>query len=122
MPVAVRPILALDYTMTAVGTTETVPYVVARPLVVIDCHNQCSATGAGSTSQLFRQALGSGGFNAVTAALVMATADALVRAVDLIAAQNIASVTDVLRTTFTSANGGTGRMWVHVTPTAIAGQ
>lgn len=122
MPVAIRPIIVLDYTMPS-AANHGADYVATRPLVVIDHHNQCTVAGANGTSQLLRQALGSGGFNPITAALAMETANALVRTANLITAQNIAQATDVLRLSFVSGAGtGVGRAWVKFTPTAISGQ
>lgn len=123
MPVAIRPTLTLDYTMTTVGVTENVNYTATRPMAVIDVHNACIVADAASTTGVLRQALGAGAFTAVCTALVCAVAGVVTRVtVGYDIAQAVLVATDVLRVTFTATNSTlNARCWVTVTPLAIVG-
>ena len=122
MPVALRPVLVLDYTMTAL-VTENVDYTAVRPFVVIDVHNVCIASDAASTTGPQRQALGAGAFTAICTAVACAVAGAVTRVTaGFVSTQYVVATTDVVRMVFTAANSTlNARAWVSITPTAIAG-
>jgi hypothetical protein len=122
MPVAIRPVLVLDYTMTAL-ITENVDYIATRPVVIIDSHNVCIAADAGSTSGVQRQALGAGGFTPVHTAIVCAVAGAVTRVTaGFVSTQYVVAATDVVRCLFTAVNSTlNARHWATITPTAVAG-
>lgn len=123
MPVALRPVLALDYTMTTAGTTENVDYTAIRPFVVIDHHNVCITADAASTTGPQRQALGAGAFTAICTAVACAVAGAVTRVtVGFVSTQYVVAATDVVRMVFTATNTTlNARAWLKITPTAIAG-
>lgn len=122
MPVTLRPVMALDYTMSAL-VTENVDYTALRPFVVIDSHNVCIAADAGSSSGVQRQALGAGAFTAIHTAITCAVAGAVTRVtVGFVATQYVVAATDVVRCLFTAVNSTlNARHWATITPTAIAG-
>lgn len=123
MPASFKPLMSVYATMTTVGVTENVDLTATRPYVIADYHNVALATSAASTAQLSRQALGAGGFNVVSAALTMDTANALTRAATLVAAQVTVAATDVLRNIFTAGTGAaSGFAVATLVPTAISGQ
>lgn len=123
MPASFKPLMSVYATMTTVGVTENVDLTATRPYVIADYHNVALATSAASTAQLSRQALGTGGFNVVSAALTMDTANALTRAATLVAAQVTVAATDVLRNIFTAGTGAaSGFAVTTLVPTAISGQ
>lgn len=128
MPVSIRPVLKLDYTLAAAlatGVTTNVDYAATRPFVVSDVHNVATANaGVSGTSQILRQALGAGGFNAVSAALAMSASGTLTRAASITAAQMVVAATDVLRCAFVDgggAGGANGRAFAELLPTPITG-
>ena len=92
----------------ATGVTENQDYTVTRACFVADAHVIATATAnVSGTAQLSRQALGSGGFTAISAALTMTTSGALIRAASIAVAQYVCAATDVLRVAFVDG-GGTG--------------
>lgn len=133
MPVSIRPTLVLDYTMTAVGVTENVDYTALRPFAVIANSNVCLVADAGSTTQLQVQALGTGGFNAISNALICAVAGTtfssttalgggLPAANGIVPARYIVNPTDVLRCVFTANNTTlNARHWATILLTPITG-
>lgn len=123
MPAVLRPAFTLDVAPTAAITASptNVDYTATAPLVMVDCHNVATATQGGGTAQFFRQALGSGGFNAMTtAALAMDTTSALTRTTTIVAAQRTVAATDVIRGVFTTVNTN-GNLYGHMVMTPITG-
>lgn len=88
------------------GVTENQDYAVTRACVVADAHALALATVANSTATLSRQALGSGGFTAITGNLAIVTAATITRATTLAIAQYVCAATDVLRVAFVDGGGG----------------
>lgn len=123
MPIKVP--LILDVTLDQAGNGNS-DNVVTRPFSVIDVHNICTATDSGGNATLTvtRQALGAGGFNALSSAMNCFTLNALTRTTVVTVAERTLSPTDVLRSTIASAGGGTanGRVFIHVLANAITGQ
>lgn len=105
------------------GVTENQDYTVTRACFVSDASVLATATVANSTATLSRQALGSGGFTAITASLAMATAAALTRASTLAVAQYICAATDKLRVAFVDggAGGANGRFFTSLVNLPISG-
>jgi hypothetical protein len=123
MPAVLRPVFILDIAPAAAVTVSptNVDFTATAPLVLVDCHNVATATQGGGTAQLFRQALGSGGFSAMTtAALAMDTTSALTRTTTVVAAQRTVSPTDVIRGVFTTVNTN-GNLYGHMVMTPITG-
>jgi len=107
MPASIRPLLVIDYTMTAAGVDQDVDFVATRPLVVIGNSNLCLVADAASTTQLQRQALGAGVFNPISNALACAVAGTLTidsgaNALDV--TQYVVTPTDLLRCVFIATN------------------
>lgn len=115
-----KAVLLLQITPAAAGSGNS-DVVMTRPFVAYDCHNIATVTDGGSTMQVSRQALGSGGFNTVTNAMACAAADALTRTTTMTQAQCTLSTTDVVRVILTTGGAGTcnGLCFLHVYPTAL---
>lgn len=119
-----RALLMLDLVMAAAGNGDS-DVTMLRPLAIVEVAVLCTATDSGgnATMQLFRQALGAGGFNAVSSAISCFTLNAIGRTTQVVVAQRTLAATDVLRATIASAGGGTanGRMFIYVNPLPITG-
>jgi len=107
MPISYRPLNALDMTLSAPGTQTD--FVVSRALTVEDITIAATATQAGGTIQLQRQALGAGAFNNVSNAIVCDTAGVVTRAGTLANAEVAFASTDVARLAVAGA-GTAGRI------------
>lgn len=124
MATTIRPVLFLDTILAQAGNGNT-DYTVTRPLVVSDAHTVCTAadSGGNATMTVSRQALGSGGFNALSSAMNCFTLNALTRTTVITVAESVLAATDVLRFAIASAGGGTanGRVWLTCASMPITG-
>ena len=115
--VVLRPRSCLVITLAQAGN-GTSEVSVGRNLEIADASVLCTATDSGgtATAQLFRQALGSGAYNALTNTMACTTINLLARTTTLTVAEATLANTDVLRTTIASAGGGTanGKVFVDV--------
>lgn len=120
---ATRAPLLLDITLAAAGNGDS-DVTMTRPFGIVDASVLCTAsqTGGAAVVQLFRQALGAGGFTAITNTIACATAGLLGRTTTLAVAERVLAATDVLRATMSGEAGGStanGRVFVSCYPTAI---
>jgi len=114
MAVNIRAVLVLE---SEGGASET--YTATRPFRIYDFHGTV-VTQAATTTTLDRQALGTGGFTAVSSALTdNAAAGTLARTVSIDPAEDDVVATDVLR--FTSSGAGRQNGYVAIIPRLLAG-
>lgn len=121
--VSVRSLLMLDIGLAAAGNGDS-DVTMTRPYDIYDTSVLCTAsqTGGSAVLQLFRQALGSGGFTAITNTIACATAGLIGRTTTLAIAQRTLAATDVLRATVSGETGGStanGKVFVLVHPLPI---
>lgn len=123
MAAVLRPPFILDMAPAAALTASptNVNFTATAPLVMVDAHTVATATQGAGTAQPFRQALGSGGFNAMTtAAIACDTTSALTRTTTVVAAERTVSPTDVVRAVFTTVNTN-GNLYLTMVMTPISG-
>lgn len=123
MPAVLRPPFILDIAPSAAITSSptNVDFTATAPLVMVDAHTVATATQGGGTAQPSRQALGSGGFTAMTsAAIACDTTNALTRTTTVVVAQRTVAVTDVVRGVFTTVNTN-GNLYLTMVMTPITG-
>lgn len=113
--------LRLVITLAAAGNGDS-DVTMTRNLEVADISVLCTATDSGgnATLTLARQALGAGGFNALSSAMACTTVNALARTTVITVAQQTLANTDVLRATIASAGGGTANGKVYLDIQALA--
>ncbi len=98
MPISIRPLFTLEITpdTAGAGSSDTV---VTRPFSIVDGTVECRAAQASGTAQLLRQALGTGGFVAITDLVICAVDDVLTGVGTLANAETTTAITDVIRLT-----------------------
>lgn len=107
------------------SASETQDYTVTRACYVMAAQVLATATaGVSGTARLSRQALGTGSFNVITAALAMTTAATITVGTSLVIAEYVCAATDILRVTFVDgggAGGANGRMTTTLVSLPITG-
>lgn len=88
--------MTLTFAQVGAGATNN-DYTLTRAGVITDAWNHAQANQVGGTVQVFRQALGSGAFNAVTDAMNAGVQTALTHAGVMATNQVNCSATDVIR-------------------------
>lgn len=114
MAAGIQTALVVQIDVTADATGAGAPtYVLPRSGTIIDVQVICTATNGSGTLTLQRQALSTGSYNAVTAALTCDTDNAIARASSLVdPAQTECAATDRLKVV---ANGAADRGRVYIT-------
>ena len=128
MPANLRPVLILDLRPVAAvaASPESVDFTATCPMVFFDANTVASATQGGGTAQPQRQALGAGGFNAMTNnAILLDTAGNVLRlgaaaTFAIVVAQRTIAPTDVIRGVFTT-NNANGNLYCHFVLTPVVG-
>ena len=122
-----RAVMIFDFapvTPPGAGATVTADVTCARGFDLIDAHALATATVAGSTATLARQALGAGAFVTCSTAIAMATDGTVTRQVaGMVTAQRVFVSTDVFRCSFIDGGAGSanGHCYAHILPNAITG-
>lgn len=92
----VQNAMVIPFIQDGTGATNN-NYTITRMGLVMDAWNVSKNNQVGGTVQIFRQALGSGSYNAVTDAMNAGVDTALTHAGTLLTSQAVFSATDVLR-------------------------
>lgn len=123
MPVSLRPVFKLDFTMLVVGGSERVPYIATRPYIISDFDVVALATQGGASAELQRQSGVVGLFNTVSqATIAMTPVNTITRSNAIVATQMVVAATDVLACNFVAGGGaGSGRAFAEILPTPITG-
>lgn len=119
MSLTIRPLFVVGLLPDAPGPGNT-DHTVTRPFTIIDGTVEATATQAGGTQQILRQALGAGGFNATTDAVACAVDTALTGVGNITALQRTFNATDVLRLALAGAITD-GRFSAYATMNPIPG-
>lgn len=124
MPVAIRPALVLDYTMTTPAAAETINYVASRPCVIYDCSAiSLVFDPAGGTATVSRVTTGGVATPAFTALTLPATGAVVRMSAGYVLAQAVIAAAEAIRCAIAGGGATTSaRLLLRVLPTAVPGE